>query len=136
MAKATDSEPEDSTPVPLPECKNGETIPYDDGLFRAFQVSLMEPLQAEPQGVNIRIRVRSSRTANQYTCVETALAPKTMVPSPHRHAHLDELSFVLQGTLSVMVEDEVYDIPAGGCTGARGGWCTHSGTQQTNRYAS
>ncbi|WP_227380237.1 cupin domain-containing protein [Haladaptatus halobius] len=114
MAKATGPESEDSTSVPLPECKNVEAISYDDGLFRAFQVSPMEPLQAGLQGVDIRIRVRSSQTANQYTCVETALAPKTMGPSPHRHTHLDELSFVLQGTLSVMVEDEVYDVPAGG----------------------
>lgn len=74
----------------------------------------MEPLRAGTNGVDIRIRVRSSQTANQYTCVETALAPRTMGPSPHRHARLDELSFVLDGTLSVMFEDEVYDVPAGG----------------------
>lgn len=74
----------------------------------------MEPLQPGPHGVDIRVRVRSSQTANQYTCVETALGPRTMGPSPHRHEHPDELAFVREGTLSVMVEDEVYDVPAGG----------------------
>ena len=105
---------EDNTAVPIPQCKNVETMTSDDTLVRAFQVPPMEPLQAGPQGVNIRIRIRSSQTTNQYTCVETALAPKTMGPSPHRHEHLDELAFVLEGTLSVMVEDEVYDVPTGG----------------------
>ena len=34
-------------------------------------------------------------------------------PIPFRE-QLDELAFVLQGTLSVMVNDEVYDVPTGG----------------------
>jgi uncharacterized cupin superfamily protein len=37
-----------------------------------------------------------------------------MGPSPHEHESLDELAFVLEGTLSVLVEDDVYEIPARG----------------------
>ena len=110
----TESDSEEKMAVSIPQCKNVESMKDDDALFQAFQVPPMEPLRAGPGGVDIRIRVRSSQTANQYTCVETALAARTMGPSPHRHEHLDELAFVLQGTLSVMVEDEVYDVPAGG----------------------
>ena len=110
----TESDSEDNTAASIPQCKNAETTTGDDALFRAFAVPPMEPLRAGPQGVDIRIRVRSSQTANQYTCVETALAPRTMGPSPHRHENLNELAFVLQGTLSVMVENEVHDVPAGG----------------------
>lgn len=44
----------------------------------------------------------------------TALAPKTLGPSPHFHKDLDEISLVLEGTLSVMIEDTVFEVPVGG----------------------
>jgi len=109
----TNQDSEGNSAVPLPKCKTGENL-LDGNRLREFEVPQMEPLQPGPHGVSIRVRVRSSQTSNQYTCVETALAPKTMGPSPHRHEHLDELAFVLEGTLSVMVEDKIYDVPAGG----------------------
>lgn len=99
--------------VPMPRSRTSESTTGDETLS-GFEVSPMEPLEPGPHGVDIRIRVRSSQTANQYTCVETALAPRTMGPSPHRHESLDELAFVLDGVLSVMVQDDVYDVPAGG----------------------
>lgn len=99
--------------VPMPRSRTSKSTTGDDTL-NGFEVPPMEPLAPGPHGVAIRIRVRSSQTANQYTCVETALAPKTMGPSPHRHESLDELAFVLDGVLSVMVQDDVYDVPAGG----------------------
>jgi gentisate 1,2-dioxygenase len=42
------------------------------------------------------------------------VAPKVMGPPPHLHKELDELMYVLEGTASVLVGDEVVDIPAGG----------------------
>lgn len=110
----TGQESNEDAVVPLPECENVETTSFDEALFRPFSKSPRDPLRAGPRGVDIRIRVPSSQTANQYTCVETALAPKTLGPSPHEHDHLDELAFVLKGTLSVMVEDEVCEVPKGG----------------------
>lgn len=95
-------------------CVNTTAMRHDEVLPFPFEVPPMEPLIAGPEGVSIRIRVRSSQTSNQYSCVETALAPKTLGPSPHSHERLDELSFVLVGTLTVMVDDEVHEVPAGG----------------------
>ena len=37
-----------------------------------------------------------------------------MGPPPHLHKALDELMYVLEGTASVMVENDVIEIPAGG----------------------
>lgn len=104
----------DNPVIQIPECENVETTLFDEALFQAFQVPPMEPLQAGPRGLDTRVRVPSSETANQYACVEIALAPNRMRPSPHEHEYLDELSFVLEGTLSVLVEDEVFEVPAGG----------------------
>jgi mannose-6-phosphate isomerase-like protein (cupin superfamily) len=64
--------------------------------------------------MDIRVWVRSSMTGGLYSSVECAVAPKVMGPPPHLHKALDELMFVLEGTASVMVEDEVVEINAGG----------------------
>ena len=79
-----------------------------------FVVPPTEPLSPGPRGVAIRVLVRSSQTGYQYSCVETSVAPRTVGPSPHLHDRLDELALVLEGTLSVMVGDSVFEVPAGG----------------------
>lgn len=79
-----------------------------------FFLPPMEPLQPGPGGLDIRTWVRSSQTNMQYSCVEFAVAAKKMGPEPHYHKSLDELMYVLDGTATVLVEDTVYEIPAGG----------------------
>jgi quercetin dioxygenase-like cupin family protein len=71
------------------------------------------PLDPGP-GLAIRMKVRSNQTNNQYSCVDCAVAPKTMGPSPHLHDALDELMYVTEGTVSVLVGNEVYQVQAGG----------------------
>jgi mannose-6-phosphate isomerase-like protein (cupin superfamily) len=67
-----------------------------------------------PAGLNIRIRVRSTQTSNQFACAEVLVMPKTMGPAPHYHKELDEVMFVQKGIASVMVGDEVHEVKAGG----------------------
>lgn len=82
--------------------------------LKPFMLSPMEALQPGPGGLDIRTWVRSSQTNMQYSCVEFAVAAKKMGPEPHYHKSLDELMYVLEGTATVMVEDTVYEVPAGG----------------------
>jgi mannose-6-phosphate isomerase-like protein (cupin superfamily) len=63
---------------------------------------------------DIRVWIRTSMTNGLFSSVECAVAPKTMGPAPHWHKELDELMFVLEGTASVLVGDEVVQIEAGG----------------------
>ena len=76
------------------------------------------PPDAEPlipiHGLNIRIKVRSSQTNMQYSCIDAAVAPKTMGPPPHFHKDLDELMYVHEGMVHVLVGSEVYEVKAGG----------------------
>jgi mannose-6-phosphate isomerase-like protein (cupin superfamily) len=65
-------------------------------------------------GLNIRTWVRSEMTGGVYSNVETAVAPKTMGPPPHFHKELDELMFVLEGTASVLVGNDIVEVKAGG----------------------
>jgi mannose-6-phosphate isomerase-like protein (cupin superfamily) len=63
---------------------------------------------------DIRVWIRTSMTNGLFSSVECAVAPKTMGPAPHWHKELDELMFVLEGTASVLVGDEVVQVEAGG----------------------
>lgn len=96
------------------KCINRESSNNHGRVIPPFYIPPEAPLDPGSFGVNIRLLVRSSQTDYQYTCVETALAPKTLGPSPHFHKDLDEISLVLEGTLSVMVEGDVFEVPAGG----------------------
>lgn len=82
--------------------------------LQPFYVPPAEPLQPGPRGVNYRVRVRQSQTNGQFSCVDFAVAPKKMGPEPHLHKELDELMYVLEGTVGVMVGEQVYEVQAGG----------------------
>ncbi len=94
------------------ESKKAETTTNEN--LSPFFLPPVEPLQPGPGGLDIRTWVRSSQTNMQYSCVEFAVAAKKMGPEPHYHKELDELMYVLDGTATVMVEDTIYEIPAGG----------------------
>ena len=72
-----------------------------------------EPLISH-EGTQIRLKIRTKQTDNQLGCVEFSLAPKTMGPAPHIHKDLDEIMFVQDGEVNVMVGDEVTVVKAGG----------------------
>jgi mannose-6-phosphate isomerase-like protein (cupin superfamily) len=65
-------------------------------------------------GMDIRVWVRNGATNGLFSSVECAVAPKLMGPAPHAHKELDELMYVLEGTASVLLGDEVVEIKAGG----------------------
>lgn len=81
-----------------------------------LQPFLLPPLPplSHKDGMDIRVWVRSKMTGGVFSCVECAAAPKIMGPAPHLHKELDELMYVLEGTATVMVEEEVVEIAAGG----------------------
>ena len=79
-----------------------------------FYIPPAKPLQLGSKGINMRTCIRSSQTNMQYSCVEFIVGPKQMGPPPHIHKDLDEIMFVLEGTVSIMVEETIYEVKAGG----------------------
>ena len=73
-----------------------------------------EPLTIGPGNAGGRIRVRSNQTNMQFSCAESVIGPKYMGPAPHIHKELDELMYVQEGTVSVLVGETVYQVEAGG----------------------
>ncbi len=90
------------------------SVSRSNGLLQPFFIPPAEPLQPGPGGLDIRTLIRSAQTNMQFSCVEFAVAGKKMGPAPHYHKELDELMYVLEGTATVIVEDVVYEVPAGG----------------------
>ncbi len=87
-------------------------------------------------GITVEIKLRHTQTADLFSSVEVAVAPKTMGPAPHLHQTLDEIMYVLEGEASVLVGDEVTVIETGGWHLRPTGFSTPSGMQRTNRCAS
>lgn len=79
-----------------------------------FYLAPQAPLQPGPGGIDIRTWVKSSKTNQQFSCVETAVAARHMGPAPHVHQDLDELMLVLEGTATVIVNGKVEEIQSGG----------------------
>jgi mannose-6-phosphate isomerase-like protein (cupin superfamily) len=84
-----------------------------DNSLKAIAFPPLPPLDHKG-GMDIRVWIRSSMTNGAFSNVETAVAPRTMGPPPHWHLELDEIMYVVEGTASVLVKDEVVEIPAGG----------------------
>ncbi|MET0570371.1 MAG: cupin domain-containing protein [Pedobacter agri] len=78
-----------------------------------FLIPAQKPLETGPMGNNMRTLIRSTQTNNQFSCVEAVLAPKKIAGSPHKHDKLDELMYVLEGTASILMGDEVEEVKAG-----------------------
>lgn len=78
-----------------------------------FLVPAQAPLEVGMLGSNMRTLIRSTQTNKQFSCVEAILAPKKIAGSPHKHDSLDELMYVMEGTASILLGDEVIEVPAG-----------------------
>ena len=64
-------------------------------------------------GTDFGFKIRSSQTNGQYCCTEETLPPKTLGVHLHKHDKLDEIMRVLEGTVHVLVGEEVFEINAG-----------------------
>ena len=66
-------------------------------------------------GVNeINFKLSKDQTSGNLGSAETILFPGYMGAVPHRHKGFDEVCRVLQGTLTILVGDEIFNVEAGG----------------------
>lgn len=102
-----------STLVAIPSNFNTLSASTVESLI-PFYVPLGEPLDPGPGSFNMRTLIRSNQTNNQFSNIEGVLGPKRMGPSPHLHKDLDELMYVLEGTATLLIGKETYEVKAGG----------------------
>lgn len=78
-----------------------------------FLIPPKTPLEPGMLGSEMRTLIHSAQTNGQFSCVEAILGPKKIAGMPHKHSDLDELMYVLEGTASVLMGDEVVQVTAG-----------------------
>ncbi len=59
-------------------------------------------------GVGVVGKVSGTETGGSYSVVEHPLEPGAMAAPPHTHADVDEVSFVIEGEVGVMIGDEEF----------------------------
>jgi mannose-6-phosphate isomerase-like protein (cupin superfamily) len=91
---------------------NYNNIPSSDPI-KPFLLPAEPPL-SNNGNMTIKVWVRNGATNGLFSSVECAVAPKIIGPAPHAHKELDELMYVLEGTASVLLGDEIVEIKAGG----------------------
>lgn len=62
----------------------------------------------------ITFKLNKEQTSGNLGSAETTLYPGYMGAVPHRHKGFDEVCRVLQGTLTILVGDEIFNVEAGG----------------------
>lgn len=96
-----------------PADKKTESAIKKNKTMQPFLIPKEKPLEIGAFGGDVRTIIHSKNTGGQFSCVETVLAPKKMAGSPHKHDELDELMYVLEGTATVLVGNDVVEVPAG-----------------------
>ena len=86
----------------------------NEAALNPFYIPPSQALSPGPGNINIRTIIHAKQTGKQISNVEVAVGPKQMGPSPHMHKDLDELMYVLEGTATVMIGKEIYEVEAGG----------------------
>ena len=65
-------------------------------------------------GMPVGVKLQHAQTYGQFSCIECSLAPRQMGPPPHVHYALDEIMYVIEGTITVLEGDTTREVPTGG----------------------
>lgn len=65
-------------------------------------------------GNRVQFKITREHTGGAFATLEGTLAPGRIGAPPHRHTGIDEVARVLEGELTILVEDELAHVPAGG----------------------
>ncbi len=64
-------------------------------------------------GVEITFKARKSQTNGWWSCLEYAGPPQFQGPPPHYHKQMEEVFYVLEGSLTFFLEGQTYVCDAG-----------------------
>lgn len=64
-------------------------------------------------GMNLAFKLSKSQTGGHMGCDEMTMEPGFLGAPPHLHRNIDEVCYVLEGTVHILVGDEVFEVNAG-----------------------
>src|SRR5277367_6626625 len=98
----------------LPRLALGEDVGQQE---EGPKTVLLEPGQGKSGTIGpnqIEFKLDASQTSGNLGSTEIVIAPGFMGAPPHYHKNFDEVIRVLEGTVTVMVGDTIYNVTAGG----------------------
>lgn len=63
---------------------------------------------------DITFKLNKTQTSGHFGSVEITIPPGQLGAPPHHHKNFDEICIVLEGTVQILVEDEVFEVKKGG----------------------
>ncbi|MBV9165647.1 MAG: cupin domain-containing protein [Solirubrobacterales bacterium] len=84
----------------------------------------------------IILKATGDDTAGSLFLAETTIEPGFPGPPPHRHEHLYDMFYVLDGVLTIRLGDERHEIAPGTFVAYRPAWRTPSATRAKLRFGS
>ncbi len=64
-------------------------------------------------GLGVVLKLSGVETGDSFSIVEHPMEPGVLAAPPHTHANEDEFSFVVEGTVGVLMGEEVYEAGPG-----------------------
>jgi mannose-6-phosphate isomerase-like protein (cupin superfamily) len=64
-------------------------------------------------GIDLIAKLSKHQTSGNLGCDEATLKPGYLGAPPHLHKTFDEICFVLEGSVTIMVEDKIFQVNAG-----------------------
>ncbi len=98
----------------LPVAGLAETATTSINLSGGIYIAPGEGKQAKVGDMSICFKLNKSQTGDQLGLWETVIQPGELGAPPHLHQGFDELLRVLEGSVYVLVGDEVTEVKAGG----------------------
>lgn len=86
---------------------------YDVNLVMSSQTTPSEKYDVSLGHLGARLDVARTENEANVAIVEHTLPPHTLAAPLHRHSREDEISYVLEGEMTVLADEELTTVPAG-----------------------
>ncbi len=86
---------------------------YSDDPVDAIHIKKGEGKRGNIGGIEFISKLNKSQTNSHLACDEAILKPGHLGAPPHMHKTFDEICYVLEGTLNILVGEKVYEVSAG-----------------------
>ncbi|WP_316770208.1 cupin domain-containing protein [Pedobacter frigiditerrae] len=95
------------------KASSNENLDYFDESPKAIHIKKGSGNAGVVGGMDIVFKLTKAQTGGHLGCDEVTMKPGFLGAPPHLHKTFDEICYVLEGTIHIMVGDEVFEVNAG-----------------------
>lgn len=103
----------DGAPAAAASVADSAAQPPQRSAQRALVLRAQDGTRGQIGGNRVQFKIRRQHTGGAFATLEGTLAPGRIGAPPHRHKGIDEIARVLEGELTILVENELFRVSAG-----------------------